>query len=298
MKRSGFLILIVLLAIPTVAQQGATKAAAAKEDSANLPTEATVSAFLHHTFGYDQDLKWTITEIKPAPDPSLSEVDLIMNTPQGQQALKLYVTPDHKFAVSGDFVPFGADPYKPMRDLLNEKAKGPWRGSATPAVTIVEFGDLQCPACKRAQSTIEKLMTDVPNAKLVFEQFPLTALHKWAMTASKYAVCVAKQNKDAFWKYIDTVYQNQDTMEPMSVEQVEPKLKQFASDVGVNADQVQQCTNDPGTEAQIITSQELGKQVEVTGTPTLFINGRKIGNVGGIPYDTLKTITEFQAESK
>lgn len=281
-----------------VAQQGATKAAAAKENSSNLPTEATVSAFLHHTFGYDQDLKWTVTEIKPAPDPSLSEVDLIMNTPQGQQALKLYVTPDHKFAVSGDFVPFGADPYKPMRDLLNEKAKGPWRGSATPAVTIIEFGDLQCPACKRAQPTIEKLMTDVPNAKLVFEQFPLTSLHKWAMTAAKYAVCVAKQNKDAFWKYIDTVYQNQDTLEPMSVEQVEPKLKQFATDVGVNADQVQQCTNDPGTEAQIITSQELGKQVEVTGTPTLFINGRKIGNVGGIPYDTLKTITEFQAESK
>ena len=265
---------------------------------ANLPSEAMVNDFLHHTFGYDENLKWKVTEIKPADDPALTEVSIIMNTPQGQQPLKFFVTPDQKFAISGDFMPFGADPYAPMRQLLNEKAKGPSRGAANPSVTIVEFGDLQCPACKRAQPTIEKLMADVPNARLVFEQFPLTQLHKWAMTAAKYAACVDKQSKDAFWKYIDTVYEHQDEMEPMSVEQVEPKLKQYAGDVGVNADQVQKCTQDSSTEAEIFASEGLGHEVDVTGTPTLFINGRKIGNVGGVPYDTLKDITQFQAQSK
>jgi protein-disulfide isomerase len=289
-----------MLSAAAVAQQTAkpeTKTAAASANS-HLPSEETVNEFMHHTFGYDQDLKWKVVEIKPAPDPALAEVSIVMNTPQGQQGLKLYVTPDQKFAISGEFVPFGADPYAPIRNVLEEKAKGPWRGAAKPAVTIVEFGDLQCPVCKRAQPTIEKLMNDVPNATLVFEQFPIPQLHKWAMTAATYAVCVGKQNREAFWKFIDTVYQNQDEMEPMTVEQVTPKLKDYAAQAGVNAEQVQKCAAEPGTEAQIYQSQELGRDVGVTGTPTLFIGGRKIGNVVGIPYETLKDITTFQAQSK
>jgi len=301
MKRLGF-ILTLLFAVSSVAQQAATNPAASKPvtpaPSTNLPTQETVNEFMRHTFGYDENLKWKITEVKPAADPSMTEVSVVVNTPQGQQGLKLFVTPNQKYAISGDFVPFGADPFGEVRNQLKEKAKGPSRGPADAAVIIVEFGDLQCPACKRAQPTIEKLMSDVPNAKLIFEQYPLTSLHKWAMTASKYALCVNRQNKDAFWKFVDSVYQHQDEMQQMTVEQVEPKLKQYAGDSGVNADQVQQCTNDPAITAEIINSQALGSAVDVTGTPTLFINGRKIGNVGGIPAETLKAITEFQAKNK
>jgi len=286
------------LAISAVAQQG-TKAAAAKPSgTATLPTETIVNEFLVHTFGYDSNLKWKILQIKPAVDPALAEVDLVMNTPEGQQSVKLFITPDHKFAISGDVIPFGADPYAPMRKLLTEKATGPSRGAASPEVTIVEFGDLQCPACKRAQPTIEKLMNDEPNAKLIFQQFPITQLHRWAETASKYALCVDKQSRPAFWKFVDTVYANQDAMQQMTVDQVEPKLKQYAADSGVDADKVQQCTTDPAIAAEIFKSEELGKEVDVTGTPTLFLNGRKIGNVAGIPYETLKAITDFQAQNK
>lgn len=297
MKTISLLCVTILLATFSFGQQSG-KTAAAKPSGGNLPTQATVDEFMHHTFGYDNNLKWKVVQIKPAADPAISEVDIVMNAPEGQQSVKLFVTPDHKYAISGDVIPFGADPYAPMRKLLAEKATGPSRGAANPTVTIVEFGDLQCPACKRAQPTIEKLMTDEPNAKLIFQQFPLTQLHKWAETASKYALCVNKQNKSAFWKFVDTVYQNQDSMQQMTVEQVQPKLKQYAADSGVNADQVQQCTNEPAVAEQIFKSEELGKEVDVTGTPTLFINGRKIGNVGGIPYETLKAITDFQAQNK
>ena len=307
MKRSALVCLAVSLSIIAVAQQMSSKPAPTKASTAqstaqgkgtNLPSEATVNEFLRHTFGWDSNLKWKITDIKPGPDPALAEVNIVVNTPEGQQAMRLFVTPDQKYAISGDLAPFGADPYAPMRDLLNQKAKGPTRGAADAPLTIVEFGDLQCPACKRAQPTIEKLLMDEPNAKLIFEQFPLTQLHKWAMTASKYALCVNRQNKEAFWKFVDTVYQHQDEMQQMTVEQVEPKLKGYVTEAGANADQATQCTNDPGITTEIVMSQELGRQVEVTGTPTLFINGRKIGNVGGIPYETLKAITEFQAQNK
>jgi protein-disulfide isomerase len=283
-------------AVPAAKQAAA--GASASSAVGNRPTEATINEFLRHTFGYDENLKWKVTEIKPGADPALTEVSILMNTPQGQQGLKLFVTPDQKYAISGDFVPFGSDPYGPVRKLLEEKAKGPARGAANPEVTIVEFGDLQCPACKRAQPTIDKLLTDEPNARLIFQQFPLTNLHKWAMTAARYATCVNRQNKDAFWKFVSTVYDHQDEMQQMSVEDAQKKLQQYAGEVGVNASQVEQCSVDPSTAIEVNNSEQLGNAVDVTGTPTLFIGGRKVGNVGGLPYETLKAITEFQAKNK
>jgi protein-disulfide isomerase len=118
------------------------------------------------------------------------------------------------------------------------------------------------------------------------------------MTAAKFGLCVAKQNNAAYWKFVDTVYGHQDEMQSMTEEQVAPLLKQYAGESGVNADQVQQCTDDPKIALQIQDSMQLGRDMDVTGTPTLFVGGRKIGNVSGIPYETLKAITEFQAQSK
>ena len=287
---------VTLLLFATLAVAQTTHAPKKTTPDNTLPSEQTVQQFFHHMFGYDENLKYRIVDIKHADDPALSEIDAVISTPQGQQSLKLYITPDQKYAISGEFVPFGADPFADAREKL-KKANGPSRGPANDAVTIVEFGDLQCPACKRAQPTIEKLMTDVPNARLIFQQFPLTQIHRWAMLAAKYGVCVAKQNNDAYWKFIDTVYQNQDAMQQMTEEQVAPKLKQYAGESGVNADQVEKCTADPSTESAINSSIALGAELDITGTPTLFINGRRIANVGGMPYETLKSLTEFQAQS-
>src|SRR4051812_18485666 len=294
---------VVMLAASAFAQSAAKKPVSASgpavqsqpAKTGNTPSEQTVSSFLHHTFGYEPDLKYKVAEIKPAADPSMTEITVVMNTPEGQQMLKLVVSPNQKYVLSGEVVPFGADPYAPARQTLSQKANGPTRGPANAPVTIVEFGDLQCPACKRAQPTIEKLLTEVPNAKLVFQQFPLTQIHKWAMVAAKYGLCVAKQNNEAYFKFVDTVYQHQDELQPQTEEQVIPKLKEYAGTVGVNADQVQQCTSDPATAIKINDSMALGREMDITGTPTLFVGGRKIGNVGGLPYETLKAITEFQA---
>src|SRR4051812_47572547 len=297
---------VVMLAASAFAQSAAKKPVSASgpavqsqpAKTGNTPSEQTVSSFLHHTFGYEPDLKYKVAEIKPAADPSMTEITVVMNTPEGQQMLKLVVSPNQKYVLSGEVVPFGADPYAPARQTLSQKANGPTRGPADAAVTIVEFGDLQCPACKRAQPTIEKLLSEVPNAKLIFQQLPLTQLHKWAMSAAKYGLCVAKQNNDAYWKFVDTVYQHQDEMQQLPEFQATPRLKQYAGEVGADANAAEQCTNDPAIAAQIEASAKLAQDLEVTGTPTLFVGGRRIANVGGIQYETLKAITEFQAQKR
>src|SRR5271166_2191219 len=168
-----------LLVLPAFAQT--TKAApAAVAPNATLPSDATVDSFLKQMFGWNQDLTWKIAEIKPAEAPGFAEVTAVFNTPQGQQIFRIYVTPDQKFALTGDMVPFGADPFATARADL-KAASGPAHGPTDASVTIVEFGDLECPACKAAQPNVTKLLQEEPKAKLIFQNFPLQTVHKWAM---------------------------------------------------------------------------------------------------------------------
>src|ERR1700751_2431450 len=150
MKKSFVMVLGLVVTAALFAQQPAATSAAPKAAptaaparSANLPSKETVEEFMRHTFGYDQNLKWQVREIKPASDPSMTEITVLVNTPDGRQMLKLVLTPDGKNAIRGEFVPFGADPFASMRQELEAKAKGPSRGAASPELTIVEFGDLQ-----------------------------------------------------------------------------------------------------------------------------------------------------------
>src|ERR1039458_10883426 len=83
-----------------------------------LPSEATFNEFLKHMFGWNQDLTWKVVEVKPSEAAGLSEAVVIFNTPQGQQATRIYVTADQKYAFTGDLVPFGADPFAEAREQL------------------------------------------------------------------------------------------------------------------------------------------------------------------------------------
>ena len=58
------------------------------------------------------------------------------------------------------------------------------------------------------------------------------------------------------------------------------------------------CAANPATQARVTKGLELGKELKVTGTPTLFVNGRPINNLGGMPYDVLKSLVEFEATQK
>lgn len=290
------LFVAVLIAVSGMAQTKATPAtpAANGASSTALPSQATVDAFLKQMFGWNQDLTWKIAEIKPAEAAGLSEVTVIFNTPQGQQVFRVYVTPDQKFAVTGDIVPFGADPFAAARADL-KAATGPSHGPADAALTIVEFGDLECPACKAAQPNITKLMQEEPQARLVFQNFPLETVHKWAFLGAKYLDCIAREHNDAVWKFISTVYEHQSEITP---ENAEGMLKGFAKDAGANPDTVSACVATPETEKRVRASITLGEKLGVTSTPTFFIGGRKIAGFGSnTPYEVVKAIVDFNLKN-
>jgi protein-disulfide isomerase len=269
----------------------AEKPAAKSDPAANLPSEATVDSFLQQTFGYDTSLSWKIASINPAFG-GLAEVTVILAGQQGQQVSHFYVTPDGAHAVTGDIIPFGAKPFEPAKQLLEKGINGPSRGPKDAAVTIVEFGDLQCPACKAAQPGIEALAAAEPQARFVFQNFPLE-MHKWAAKGAAYADCVGRASNEAFWKFLA---KNYETQADITAENADEKLAAIADGVGLKGSDIAACATKPETKARVDASLALGKSVDVTGTPTLYVNGRKIGTFDNNMADIYKKLVEFAAK--
>ena len=261
--------------------------------TADLPSEATVDSFMQQQFGYQPDVTWKISSIKPSAIEGLAEVTVVIANQQGQQLSRFYVAPDGQHALVGDMIPFGAKPFDPVKKTLEKGVTGPSRGPKDATVTIVEFGDLQCPACKAAQPTIEALVAAEPKARFVFQNFPLE-MHNWAAKGAAYADCVGRASNDAFWKFIARTYE---TQADITAENADEKLTALAEEAGLKGADIAACAATPQTRAHVEASMALGKSVEVTGTPTLFINGRRIGNLGQVPADVLKDLVDFAAKN-
>jgi protein-disulfide isomerase len=294
--RAVLTITLALVSLSSAAQQSAaapakTTAGASAVSATPLPSEATFKAFLQRTFGWNSSLTWKVVDIKPSEAAGISEGIVVFSTPQGQQALQIYVTADQKHAFTGELMPFGADPFAEARLALKD-ANGPSHGPKDATLTIVEFGDLECPACKRAQPNINKLMEEEPKARLVFQNFPLQ-MHKWAMTGAKYLDCLGRQSNDAVWKFIGLTYDHQAEVNEQNVDQM---LKGYVKEAGADPDVVAACVATPETQKRVQESMALGEKVGVNSTPTFYINGRRLLGLGGenAPYDVVKEMVDFE----
>jgi len=296
--RPLLIVSLIVVSLAATAQNSSTANAAAggKAATANgatnssLPSEATVDAFLKKMFGWNQDLTWKVEEVKPSEAAGISEATVVFNTPRGPQIARFYITADQKYTFMADLLPFGADPFAEARQLL-KAADGPWHGPKDATTTIVEFGDLECPACKAAQPNITKLMEEEPKVRLIFENYPLPQ-HKWAMTAAKYLDCLGRQNNDAAFKFIATTYDHQSEI---TEQNVDPMLKGYVKDSGGDPDAVAACVTKPETEKRVRESMALGEKLDVSSTPTFFIDGRKLVgfSTNSTPYDAVKAMVDF-----
>jgi protein-disulfide isomerase len=289
---------IALVGVASAQSKGTTKSTPPKKAAPEaekgpppvlLPSREQVDADLKRTFGYDPGISWTIYDIKPAMVPGVVEVLVSMNK---QNPVHIYMSPDTQNAIVGEMIPFGPNPFEPAREKLRA-ADGPTLGAEKPVIEIVEFSDLQCPHCKTAAPVLEKLVGDFPLVRLTFQQFPLTSIHPWAMKAAEYADCAAREKKDASWKYIDAVFENQGAIAAATAED---KLKELATGAGLDAAKISACAATPEAESRVNKSVQFGQALDVTQTPTVFINGRRVLGVASIPYEQLKGLVQFEID--
>jgi protein-disulfide isomerase len=300
--KTGLVFVAILSASLAIAQASAPASSQKSTSTAHThsagsattkePSTEELNSFMHHMFGYDPTVKWKIESVKPSEVPGVTEVVVTFGDPV-QQRTPFYVASDLQHAFIGQIIPFGSDPFAPARRKLAQEAKGPVKGNANAPVEIVEFSDFECPHCKRAFPVIDKLISESPDAKLVFENFPLSSIHKWADRAAGYADCLARKNPDQFWKFAQEVF---DQQEQITDENAATKLSAIATDAGADASATAACADSSETKARVNQQYELGTSLGITGTPTLFINGRKIDNVNGTPYEVMKEMVTFEAQ--
>jgi protein-disulfide isomerase len=150
-----------------------------------------------------------------------------------------------------------AVPVDPARDHL--------RGPANASVTIVEYGDFQCPYCGRAEPVVRALLTD-DDIRYVWRHLPLTDVHPQAELAAEASEAAAAQGK--FWEMHDLLLARQDRLRITD-------LLQYADELGLDRDQFRDQLKRhvfAGRVAQDVESADLSG---VSGTPTFFINGQR-----------------------
>jgi protein-disulfide isomerase len=261
--------------------------------TADSPTVDTVNSFLKASWGFDPNRAWQVEAILKTPVVGVAKVVVAVGekgTGQPGGSLQFFVLPDSKHLIADEVLPFGANPFEGTRKVLLERATGPSRGAASKDLVFVEFSDFQCPHCKDAQGTVNKLLADFPSAHFVYQNLPLVQVHTEAYKASSYSLCVAKLGGDAaFFKFADEVFANQAFLTP---EASDKTLKDAATKAGVDADKVAACSTTPATKAAVDGSLKLSADLGVNSTPTLYVNGRALP-LGG-PYEQLKTVIAFQ----
>jgi protein-disulfide isomerase len=267
-----------------------------RDFTATSPSTQVVNSFLKQIWGYDPNRVWEVVGIQTTEAPGITRVTVLV----GEQGVShtpsptvFFVTPDGHHAVAGSsIVTFGAQPFAEVQQKLVEGATGPYRGASSKNLMLVEFADLQCPDCKLAAPTMDKLATDFPNARVVFQVFPLTSIHPEAEKAAEYAVCVAEQKGNAgFFQFVQAVFDKQENLKT----DADGTLKAAATKAGANAASVSTCAGTPAAANTVAASVKLGKDLEVNQTPTLFVNGRPVP-VTGVPYNTLKQIISYTAQ--
>lgn len=266
--------------------------------TASAPTKEQIDSFLQTSWGYDANRIWQIQAIMKTPVEGLSKVIILVGDKSGKQkpaALQFFALPDGQHIIAGDEVlPFGQHPYAEYRSELQQSADGPYRGSASKDLELVEFADFQCPHCKDAQANMDKLATDFPKARIVFQNYPLANVHPASFTAAEYGACVAKlAGSNAFFQFASAVFDGQAGLS--SSDGATLTLNSAVTKAGLDPAKVASCASAPEIKQQIDNSVKLAQLLNINQTPTLMINGRQVP-IGGLPYDTIKQIVEYQAK--
>jgi protein-disulfide isomerase len=269
-----------------------------KPDPANFtatsPTKEQVNAFLNSSWGYDENRIWEVEAILKTQVEGYSKVIVFVGDKTGKDKpfrFPFIVLPGAKYMMYGEeLFPFGEHPYTELRATMQERADGPYRGSAAKDLEIVEFADLQCPHCKAAQANMDQLVTDFPKARIVFQHYPLP-MHSEARRAAEFGVCVTKLGgSNAFFTYAASVFDGQDGLN--TPDGATLTLNAAVTKAGQDPAKIAACAALPATAATVDASAKLARDANVNETPTLVINGRQVP--ANIPYQTLKQIIQFQ----
>jgi protein-disulfide isomerase len=276
MKLATFL-LAALVTLPILAQTKATPSAAIDKPA--------VEAYLRHAELWIPQVSVSIDDPKPSAYlPGFSEIAVHLSY-QGQ-------TKDEHYLISQNVYDLTKSPFQSALDHIKLDAQ-PSYGKPGAPVTIVVYGDFQCPVCKVEADVMRKnLIQNFPDkVQVYFKDFPLESIHPWARAASDTGRCIYKQDPLAFWKFHDWIYENQEGVTP---ETLNSKVMAWAGTAGVDSIQLGRCVDGKVTDKEVAQNIAEAHSLGLSATPTVYINGRKFE--GAIEWPIMQQLVQLEID--
>jgi protein-disulfide isomerase len=253
----------------------------------------TLEAYVRHLFVWGPQIKVEVGEPKASPLPGFDEVMVHASAGGASADETLYISKDGQKIVRGNYFEIDKNPFKPQLDKLRTELQ-PSFGTPGAPVVIVLFSDFECPYCKEeAKSLRSNLVSTYPKeVRLYFKDLPLSQIHPWALPAAIAGRCIFKQNPSAFWDYHDWIYEAQSDI---STDNLKSKIVEFVKGREIDPMQLERCMDSKATMPEIEKSIAEAKALGVSGTPTLFVNGRVL--VGqAAAWANLRQVIDYEIE--
>ncbi len=254
--------------------------------------KAKLEALLRYVDVFRGKVDMAIDDPKPSKNlPGYSEVTVHLTYDGGARDDQYLVSADGQTIIKGTAYNLGRNPFQGNLDKVTLKDE-PSFGPVNAPVTIVEFGDFECPDCK---SEAPLLREAVPLAyenkvRVFFKNFPLESIHPWARAAATASRCIYHQDAAAFWKFYDWDYEKQPDL---NGENLTENILSWAGKTGLDQAKLKGCIETKATEAEVDASIAEAHALGANGTPTLIINGRKIG---GLQWADLQLVINLELQ--
>jgi protein-disulfide isomerase len=280
LKYAALLTLLMVAAFQNISQ--AQSASSKEKPEAAKPaapavakpgsTEARIEQYLRHLYAWGPTFDVKVGPSKPSPIPDLLEVPVTVSMGGQSDTAVVYASKTGNFLIRGDLTDMSLDPFADVRSKLHV-GKSPAIGPENAKITLYEFADFECPSCRQLDLVLREFLPQHPEVRLVFKHFPLVNIHPWAMTAAIASQCAYQQNPAIFWKMHDAIFDAQDVISPSNVWE---KMQDLAKQEGLDTQSFTACMSNPTTEAQIKETMAEGQALNISATPTTFVNARRV----------------------
>lgn len=255
-------------------QQAGASPEAMKSFLANFLPEA-----LNASMGLKVKLEWDVGPRRPG---GLVPFYLLVDSGYGTYRRRAAFTADGKYLVMAAEMPLDEDPVEFRRRVLADSDLVVWDvgNSENAPVEIVEFSDLECPACRGKWPLIDMVLKKYGSkVRHGMASYPLTAIHPWAFRAASASWCVSLQDRKALVPFKETFYSLQREME---VSLVTPTSVDFINGRGLDEATFRECYLRPPSIDAVHQQLGLGQSMGVNATPTYFVNGWRVQVPDGV----------------
>jgi protein-disulfide isomerase len=246
-------------------------------------------AYVRYAEGFPAVVQIAVDD--PTPSPFKGYYRVLVHLSSGAQKLDrlYYVSADGQQFIAGNIWDVNRGPF--VDTLQHLPTNGPSFGPANAKITIVVFSDFECPYCRELAKTLrDNIPQKYPNdVRVIFEDFPIDSIHKWARSAAEAAHCIASEKSEAFWAFHDWIFEHQQEVDSANLA---AKVTSFAQQQNLDTTKISACMANHATAERVNASQKAGQELQISRTPTLFINGRMVP--GAVPWEQLDTVVKME----